>query len=287
LLDRFGPLEIPEINVLFRRWKQDGGVSNQGFVVFNIDETNAKMIRDIGPMIFNKNRREYFLHELAHQWWGGQISWSSYRDEWITEGFATLATILYLREKVSADRYGSLLQQIKKWVFKYAECGPVNYGLRIANLENNYESFQSVVYLKSALVLLMLEDLLGPEELFKRLRFCLEKFKYKSVTSTMLINEISRKEDWLLKFFNGWLFSRKIPEITCQAKLLGKTAELRVSQKDTDFVFPLRVQLETGRGRKTQQVIVLEKDQVFTLSAVTAITSLKVDAGGAPLIIKD
>jgi hypothetical protein len=287
LIDRFGPIDIPEINVLFRRWEQDGGVSNQGFVVCNIDETNAKMIRDIGPMIFNKSRCEYFLHELAHQWWGGQLSWSTYRDEWITEGFATLATIIYLREKLSAKSYRDVLQRMKKWVFKYAECGPVCYGLRIANLERNYESFQSVVYLKSALVLLMLDDLLGQEELFKRLRLCLEKFKYKSVTSTTLINEISKKEDWLLKFFNGWVFSRKIPEITCQVKLLGKTAELRVSQKDTDFVFPLRVRIETGLGKKNQQVIVQQKDQVFTFSEAAAIESLKVDVGGAPVVIKD
>jgi aminopeptidase N len=238
-------------------------------------------------MIFNKSRGEYFLHELAHQWLGGQISWSSYRDEWVTEGFATLATILYLRDKLSAGRYGNMLQRIKKWVFKYSDCGPVCYGLRIANLENNYESFQSVVYLKSALVLLMFEDLLGQEELFKRLRLCLEKFKYKSVTSTMLINEISKKEDWLLKFFDGWLFSRKIPEITCQVKLLGKTAELQVTQKDTDFVFPLRVRMKTSLGKKNQLIIVRQKEQLFTFSAGSAIKSLKVDVGGALVIIKD
>ena len=154
-------------------------------------------------------------------------------------------------------------------------------------LKDNYESFQSVVYLKSALVLLMLDDLLGQEELFKRLRLCLEKFKYKSVTSAMLINEISKKEDWLLKFFNGWLFSRKIPEITCQVKLLGTTAELRVSQKDTDFVFPLRVRMETEQGKKNQQVIVRQKNQVFTFSETAAIKSLKVDVGGALVVIKD
>ena len=287
LSDRFGPVAIPEINVLFRRWKQDGGVSNQGFVVFNINEDNARMIRDIGPMIFSKNRSDYFLHELAHQWWGGQISWASYRDEWITEGFATMATILYLREKLSAGRYRDMLQRIKKWVFKYADCGPVYYGLRIANLESNYDSFQSVVYLKSALVLLMLEDLLGQEEFFKRLRLCLEKFKFKSVTSAMLVNEISRKEDWLLKFFDGWIFSRRIPEITCQVQLLGKTAELRVSQQDTDFVFPLQVMVKTGSGKKNQQVIVLQKNQVFTFTAESAINSLQFDAGSALVVIED
>jgi hypothetical protein len=287
LIDHFGKIDIPEINVLFRRWKQDGGVSNQGFIVFNIDETNAKMLRSIGPMIFNKSRSEYFLHELAHQWWGGQISWSSYHDEWITEGLATWATILYLRDKLSESRYNDVLQRIKKWVFKYAECGPICYGLRVANLENNYEAFQSVVYLKSAMVLLMLDDLLGTEELGKRLRLCLEKFKYKSVTTAMLINEISKKEDGLLQFFNGWLFSRKIPEITCQVQLLGRTAELRVIQKDTDFVFPLRIWMKTGQGKIIRQVIVRQKDQVFTFNEGAAIKSLKVDASGALVAVKD
>jgi hypothetical protein len=42
LIKRFGKIDVPEINVLFRRWQYDGGVSNQGFIVFNIDESSPK-----------------------------------------------------------------------------------------------------------------------------------------------------------------------------------------------------------------------------------------------------
>jgi aminopeptidase N len=27
-------------------------------------------------------------HEVAHQWWGHAVGWKSYRDQWMSEGFA-------------------------------------------------------------------------------------------------------------------------------------------------------------------------------------------------------
>jgi aminopeptidase N len=224
---------------------------------------------------------------MAHQWWGGVISWFSYRDEWITEGFATLASVLYLEQKMSAGRFAHLIARMKKWVFEYADCGPPVYGLRIANLEGSYEAFQSVVYLKTALVLLMLRDMLGEEDFFTRLRFFLAKFKYKSITSITLINEISRKEKWLQDFFNGWLFSRKTPEVFYEVQLAGNSAELRITQKDSVFVFPLQVRIATARGSRIQSIIVLGKEQVFKFAETTAIESLKVNAAATPVLIKN
>jgi len=30
----------------------------------------------------------FIAHETAHQWWGDIVSWRSYRDQWLSEGFA-------------------------------------------------------------------------------------------------------------------------------------------------------------------------------------------------------
>jgi aminopeptidase N len=195
--------------------------------------------------------------------------------------------VLYLQKKLSPGRFDSLIGRLKRWVFKHAASGPLIYGQRIANLEGSYEAFQGVVYLKSALVLLMLHDMLGEENFFKRLRGCLEKFKYKSVTSAMLIDEISRDEGWLHDFFQGWVFSRKIPEVSCRVRLAGNTAELSVSQKETAFVFPLQIHIETEQGKKTLQVIVKEKEQTFTFNDAAAFKSLKIDPGYAPILVSD
>jgi hypothetical protein len=36
-------------------------------------------------------------HEVAHQWWGHTVGWNSYRDQWMSEGFAEFSASLYLQ----------------------------------------------------------------------------------------------------------------------------------------------------------------------------------------------
>src|SRR5205823_5226857 len=35
-------------------------------------------------------------HEIAHQWWGQTVGFRSYRDQWMSEGFADMSASLYL-----------------------------------------------------------------------------------------------------------------------------------------------------------------------------------------------
>src|SRR3990172_7233759 len=43
-------------------------------------------------------------HEIAHQWWGNMVGWESYRDQWLSEGFATYGAALYLDRERQGDR---------------------------------------------------------------------------------------------------------------------------------------------------------------------------------------
>jgi hypothetical protein len=36
-------------------------------------------------------------HEVAHQWWGHTVGFSSYRDQWMSEGFAEMSASIYLQ----------------------------------------------------------------------------------------------------------------------------------------------------------------------------------------------
>jgi Peptidase family M1 domain len=36
-------------------------------------------------------------HEVAHQWWGHTVSWASYRDQWMSEGFSDFSASLYIQ----------------------------------------------------------------------------------------------------------------------------------------------------------------------------------------------
>ncbi|MBN2346683.1 MAG: hypothetical protein JXO51_09870, partial [Candidatus Aminicenantes bacterium] len=83
LLEKFGPLEISELNLLLRRQSSFGGWSNQGFVIFNLMENTVldddismvRRLRNDSPVVFTDVNRDGLVHELAHQWWGGVVSW--------------------------------------------------------------------------------------------------------------------------------------------------------------------------------------------------------------------
>ncbi len=36
-------------------------------------------------------------HEVAHQWWGQTVGFKSYRDQWMSEGFANASAAIFLQ----------------------------------------------------------------------------------------------------------------------------------------------------------------------------------------------
>jgi len=291
LFEKFGPLEVPEVNLLLRRWHDFGGLSHQGFVIFNLlestliddDVSMVRRLRGDSPVVFGDVNRDNLIHELAHQWWGGVVSWKTYQDQWLTEGLAQFATLFYLENTLSAGAYRRILTASKRWVARKNDAGPVIYGRRIANLTEDLHAFQSIVYNKSALIFLMLKEMLGEEELLQRLRRVLADFKYQSLASSRFIQHVSRGEERLQKFFNGWVYSRKLPKVRYQAVISGQDAEITFTQADSDFVFPVTVRVTCADGKYTRTLIVEERTQKFRIFENTPILSLQIDAPVAPV----
>jgi hypothetical protein len=296
LLEKFGPLEIKQLNLLLRRRDDYGGLSNQGFVIFNLldksgfinDEMSVtRRMRKESPVVFDDVNRDNLIHEFSHQWWGGIISWKAYQDQWLTEGLAEFSTLFYLEHHVSESQYRRAIASAKRWVFRSNDAGPIAYGRRIANLSNDILTYQSIVYNKSALVFLMLKEILGEEEMLKRLRELLSDYRYQSLGSARFIQHISQGDVILHKFFNGWVFSRLLPEVSYRVVLNGPNAEIAFSQSNTDFVFPVRVRITTAAGETVRTLVVEEKEQKFKLSENSPIQSIEVDAGVSPINLND
>jgi hypothetical protein len=295
LLEKYGLPEIKELNLLLRRRQDYGGLSNQGFVIFNLMESGfmddelsvTRRIRAESPVVFTNINRNNLIHELAHQWWGGVISWKSYQDQWLTEGLAQFSTLFYLQGSISENQFRRVVASAKKWVFRSNDAGPIVYGRRIGNLSNDLNTYQSIVYNKSALVFLMLKEILGEDEMLKRLRQVLVDFKYQSLASARFIQHVCQGDARLQKFFDGWVFSRQLPEVQYAVTVSGQSAEIAFTQKNCDFVFPVRVTIATAGGKSIRTLIVDEKNQKFKISENTAIQAVEVDAGVSPIQLHD
>ncbi len=294
LTEKFGPLDLPELNLLLRRWPDYGGWSNRGFLILNLmgthviddDVSMIRRLRSDSPVVFSDITRDNLVHELAHQWWGGVISWKTYQDQWLTEGLAQFATLLYLESMLGESQFRRVVAGAKRWVLRKNDAGPVIYGRRIANLSGDLKAFQSIVYNKSALVFLMLKEMLGEKELLQRLRQVLADFKQQSLATARFIRHVSRDEERLKKFFNGWIFSRKLPRVRYHVVIRGQNAEVAFSQENTDFVFPVSIRVAASEGTYARTLVVEEKNQVFKIFENSPILSIEIDPLASPIDLK-
>jgi len=291
LYSLYGPLDLPEVNVIFRRWMDDGGISNSGFIIMNIIElnqdvrlTNRFFLRD-SPVILTQEMRDFFIHELAHQWWGGKVSWSGYRDEWITEGMAHYSVLAYLQENISEKSFQGIIERMKRLIFKHQEAGPVIYGRRIANLEP-YDAFQTIIYNKAALIIMMLREILGADEFYARLRTLLTEFRFKSITTSQWIRHMGKNHPLAERFLNRWLTVRKIPEMTYSYSQSGDTLQIHFHQTDSDFIFPIWIEIESENGIIDQSVLVDQTEVTIPVKLTGQLKSLRINSGCAPVQVK-
>lgn len=113
----------------------------------------------------------FIAHETSHQWWGDLVLWRSYRDQWLSEGFADYSGVLYnqRRDKNSKDSQDLLrimhdellgspetLTGIGKG--RLVDIGPLILGRRL-NTRESFGAYQVLIYKKGALVLRMLDYL--------------------------------------------------------------------------------------------------------------------------------
>lgn len=114
----------------------------------------------------------FIAHETAHQWWGNIVAWRSYRDQWLSEGFAEYSGMLYAgrRAREGAKGLADLIRGHRESLLdrprtvlgvgdgRLNDLGPVSYGLRLQSTRT-VDAYQTLVYNKGALILRMLHFL--------------------------------------------------------------------------------------------------------------------------------
>jgi len=95
-------------------------------------------------------------HELAHQWWYGQVGNDQALEPWLDEGLATFAELQFLEIEYPED--------VNWWwsyrVDYYAPVGPINLPVE---KYKSYISYRNAVYLVSAKFLFELRETIGSE----------------------------------------------------------------------------------------------------------------------------
>ena len=205
-------------------------------------------------------------HEAAHQWWGDLITWSSYRDQWFSEGLANYCALMMVQERDPAgfrevmEKYRQDLLEKNKDGMSPAEAGPVTLGTRL--LSSRFpEGYEAITYGRGTWLFHMLRTMLkdaaakqgalknqnsAEEPFVKALRRLRQKYEGKSISTRELIDvfaedlppalryEGKNSLDW---FLEGWVNGTALPKLELKGtKFTPKGSGLMVSgtilQKD-------------------------------------------------------
>jgi hypothetical protein len=184
-------------------------------------------------------------HEAAHQWWGDLVTWSSYRDQWFSEGLANYCSLMMLQEKNPAafrqimEKYRQDLVETDKAGNIPKDAGPVTLGNRLLSSQFP-EAYRIVTYGRGTWLFHMLRSMMqdaaqqrneskppGEEEPFLRsLRKLRERYQGKTISTRQLLSvfaenlpaslhyEGKASLDW---FLDGWVNGTSLPKLELQA----------------------------------------------------------------------
>lgn len=171
-------------------------------------------------------------HELAHQWFGNCLTPLTFKDVWLSEGFATYSELLWTHETFGWNS-----------ACAYANSSFHQYYI---NFENSYPSLPNIIYdppfnyyfypqsyEKAASVLHMMRLKIGNDDFFELLQTWFSTYHNGNVVTAefqAMAEQISGQN--LDQFFQQWVYSRGLPSVEYtqmintqanQGKLIGKT----------------------------------------------------------------
>lgn len=260
-------------------------------------------------------------HEAAHQWWGDLITWSTYRDQWFSEGLANYCSLMILDEDKPAgfrqimEKYRRDLVMKDKSGNLPKDAGPVTLGSRL--LSSHFpEGYQAIIYGRGTWLFHMLRSMLrdaaeldrkdsrlsGIDDPFVRsLRKVRERYAGKTISTRELLDvfaedlppslryEGKASLDW---FLDGWVNGISLPRLELQNVKFSVKANTTVvtgtiQQKDAPEDLVTSVPLYAVVGSKAPvllaRVFAEGAETSFRISAPAGTRKLLLDPQGTIL----
>ena len=228
--------------------------------------------------------RNVVIHEIAHQWFGNAVTEADWDDVWLSEGFATYFTLLYIEHAYGRDEFVRGLQSSRSTVMSFAAKNPA-YTIIHQNLSRMEDVTSSHTYQKGSWTLHMLRGVIGSEAFQRGIRaYYARHFNGNATTADFrrAMEEASGQElEW---FFEQWLYKPGTLKVagSWSYDAAARQVRLTLDQVQTDgrlFTMPIEIGVYS-KGQPTpvmERVRVTAKSNTFTIDAPTAPDSVRLD----------
>ncbi|TCJ17845.1 M1 family peptidase [Flaviaesturariibacter flavus] len=213
---------------------------------------------------------DVIAHEIAHQWFGDMASEKSFAHLWLSEGFATYMTNIYIEQKYGVDSMNKRLAADREAIRK---SGRVGLRTVVDDTTNLMSLLNTNSYQKGGWVLHMLRREVGDSVFRKVIRTYYEQYKGKNATTEdfgSVVEQVTgTKWGW---FFEQWLYRPSMPGLNIQETLRKGKVKLSISQSSfarQPFYFTLEIGVVDDAGKMT----------IHDIPVTESLTEVKLDIG--------
>jgi len=225
-----------------------GGMENAAAIFYS--EESVADSKDDTPLL---------AHEIAHQWYGNTVTEADWPHLWLSEGFATYLTGLYLEHARGEAAFTTYMKNARRQVARFHEKMP-DAPLVDTTFSDPNELLNTNPYQKGAWVLHMLRHEVGLDTFWEGLRTYYDRYRNQNASTRdfrRVMEDVSGQD--LKLFFDQWTRRAGHPVIegTWQydAAVNECTVTLRQTHEAAPFQVPVDVALQTGAQQTTTLIM--------------------------------
>ena len=266
LVDKIGPYPYAKL-VNVQSKTRYGGMENAGNIFYS--EQAVQSSRDIELLI---------THEIAHQWFGNSVTEENWHHVWLSEGFATYMTNLYIEDQYGQEPFQQHLSDQRERVIEFYKIDPKPV---IDQHETNYDSLLNAnTYQKGSWFLHMLRKEIGDSIFQKSLKQYYRKFRNANANTEdfrKLVEVLSGKD--LEEFFSQWLYQPGHPLLEINWMQSEDSITFTVNQRQEQlFHFPLEIKTTTHLSKSQSHTVRIEsRSQNISFKTAGRIKRVEVD----------
>ena len=228
--------------------------------------------------------RNVVIHEIAHQWFGNAVTEYDWDDVWLSEGFATYFTSLFIEHAYGREEFIATLKASRNQVYEHDKKFP-KYRIVHDNLSDMNLVTSNQTYQKGAWTLHMLRNMIGDDVFQRGIQNYYRHHLNSNATTADFQHEMENVSGLdLSNFFKQWLYQPGNVVLHGNWKYDPKAKQLmielaQVSREGSSYTLPVEIEIHrNGQALPDiQKITVTPSATKFTLPVETAPDQIVLD----------
>jgi len=243
-----------------------GGMENAGCIFYDENSING-----------NRSSENLIAHEIVHQWFGNSASEKDWPHLWLSEGFATYLTNIYIQKTKGEKAFQTQMEKDRTKVIAFSK--RYNHSVVDTTYADLMDLLNANSYQKGGWVLHMLRTEIGDSLFQQSIRTYYQKYRLSNADSKdfqKVVELVTNRElDW---FFKQWLYQSGHPNLKIDKKLDQNNISLSIVQQGKVFRFPLTIEFKLKNGQLLKEKIQIKgKETDFSKTFSSEVESIRID----------